>query len=126
MAKVKNVGTALHIVSEISLENFKKLRNFKPEALELRDKDGNTFFVVDVEQNNGGISSFGITFDETKDGKLAITFIDSELPNDKKEYIAATYGKAIANLIQLEKQVAEEVKGYDKFIKEVEASVEVD
>lgn len=127
MAKIKTLGTAAFLQSDVTEEQFKRLKAFKPEALVLKDEETKKdIFSIDTTQDKGSISDYGVIFSEVKDGKLALTIQDACLKPDKKEYIKENYGQALGKLNALEKQIAKEYAKVEKDLTAIEANIEVD
>ena len=112
MAKARILGTSVTITSAIKVADLKTLAKFKPEALKLIECVGSTKeekFSVALGTSSS-VTKYGIVFDSTNaDGYAEVTLqIPTSITADKrKEYVADTYGYALLNLNQLERQIAE-------------------
>lgn len=108
MAKVKTLGASVVVVSDVKLEDIKKLKKYAPEALTLfGGEDGKEpMFCIDVTSGHGTLNSVGAEFGPvTSDGYATITLIRAEPVADIKAAIVDQYGTALANLNELEAQI---------------------
>ena len=73
MAKIKVLGDMIQITSELTEEQFDKVKAFAPEALVMKDEDtGEEIF--GIEKGAANISKYGICFCSTdSEGKLFMT-----------------------------------------------------
>ena len=105
MAKVKTLGASVVVVSDVKLEDIKKLKKYAPEALTLYGgEDGKEpLFCIDLSHGHGSLNSFGAEFGPvTSDGFATITLVRTEPVADIKAAIVDQYGTALANLQALE------------------------
>jgi len=105
MAKLKLIGTAAVITSNIKAEVLSQLSKFKPKALQLVDSDKNIVFAV-----GGGpiatASKKGITFNSTNtEGFATATFDVGNGIVDKEAYAKDNFGYAMLKLNELEVQI---------------------
>jgi len=115
MAKARILGTSVTITSAIKVADLKTLAKFKPEALKLIETVGSAKeekFSVALGTNpiTPSVTKYGVVFNsENADGYAEVTLpIPTSIAADKrKEYVADTYGYALLNLNQLERQIAE-------------------
>ena len=115
MAKITIVGDAVVITSERTLEEIKTLKKYKPEALELKDEEGDVYFKVGTECGNA--NQYGVSFMEESrngDGKASLTILISPCIEDAVKYVTDRFGLAILNLNKVEKQ-------FDTALEEVSA-----
>ena len=104
-----NVYADLHkyaLVSSITTEALKKVSKYKPDALFVKDSDGNPVFGIGMGAT-GCVAANGVTFnDTTAEGGFAMASFD--VPADMtdmdkvKAYIADRVGAAEARLTALE------------------------
>lgn len=107
MAKITVTGEALVVTLRVSLENLQRVAKYRPEALKLKDENGDPIYSISVK-GTPGINDFGATFgaatyDENK--YAAITMKVNPGDQDIKEYIADTYGAAINYLGEIEEKL---------------------
>lgn len=96
--------------SDIKVEDIVLLEKHNPDALAIKDDDGNTKFAIGYVQGRPNIKSFGITFGATSftDGKATIT---ESLPGSfddvakAKEYVVEKVGAVVQYLQKLEQTV---------------------
>ena len=117
MAKVKTMGQAIVVVSEVKLEDIKKIQKYRPEALVLKGGEDNKEEIFRVGIGDGKINTYGASFcEETRDDeKLAtITMTTNYNGDDIKGFIADELGGALTNLGKLEKTLPEVLESIDK------------
>lgn len=114
MSKTTVLGDAIVITSTLTTEEIKTVAKFKPTALALYEGEGTdkvpTFAIGTGSQ--GSVSKFGITFNGTSrdDKKLATVTIPYTGGENPAEFVAETYGAALAKLNTLEKELPKVVK----------------
>lgn len=107
MAKVIVAGDAVVVQSKVTLEDIKTVQKYAPDVLVLKDDDGEPYFKVGIARNGvGKISTYGAEFagethDEHKFATITMVCNGGE-PEEVKEGIADTIGKALMNLSQVE------------------------
>lgn len=110
MAKVKVVGDAVVVISNMKLEDLKTIKKYRPEALTLMggEEKKTPIFKIGLGSSISPISDMGITFaGETHDEEALATLTgivvsDAETIDDYKNEIAEHYGKAVMRLTELE------------------------
>lgn len=104
MAKITIAGDALIISSAVKYEDLAKVAKYRPDALVLKDAEGEPVFRVACGQYSG-VSEYGITFETaTREGGYACITLGTYIPEgeDVKEFVADTIGAAIGNLEKIE------------------------
>ena len=108
MAKINVVGDAVVVTSALKLEDIKTLEKYRPDALVLKDEEGEPVFKLATSCCGGSIGKYGATFSSTThdDEKLA-TFTSvlksgDSSPEEIKEFIADVYGYPVMTLNKLE------------------------
>ena len=117
MAKVKTMGQAIVVVSEVKLEDIKKIQKYRPEALVLKGGEDNKEEIFRIGIGDGKINTYGASFcEETRDDeKLAtITMTTNYNGDDIKGFIADELGGALTNLGKLEKTLPAVLDSIDK------------
>ena len=107
MSKIYIVGTSVTITSAIMLEDLKRLEKFNPDALKLVDPETKeeTFRVA---SKSSGISSYGISFNETDAaGRATMTQLIPGPASKRTEYVVENFGKSLMNFDKVEAQVIE-------------------
>lgn len=110
MSKITIAGDRVVVTSAVTLENLKLIHKLRPDALCLKDLDGNETFRVSVGSNS--ITSKGVSYAKatyTGDGLATATVLIPDGTVDVKEHIVDTYGLAISNLNKVEAQLPEVV-----------------
>ena len=110
MAKVKIVGDAVILTSELKLDDIKLVEKTAPHALSLYgEEDGRevALFTIGTSKTAGFpgcVTKAGITFSKaSRDGGYAqITFSIPEGDGDPKELVAEKIGVALMNLNKIE------------------------
>ena len=107
MSKVIIAGDAAVVKSELTLEQLKTIKRYRPQALVLKGgEDGKEpIFAIDVTAGCGEINAYGTSFgrESHDEAKVAmITLVTAGVTGDVKEYIADKLGGALIKLNQLE------------------------
>jgi hypothetical protein len=103
MSKIAIAGDRVVVTSSVTLENLKLVEKHRPDALRLKDDDGNTTFALGVGSNSinsNGVSYAKVTYDE--DGFATATTVIPEGVEDPKDYIVDTFGPTLEKLNQIE------------------------
>lgn len=104
---VKTMANAVAVICNYSLKELNEVKKLRPEALTLKDKDGNVTFKVAVGDKSS-ITEFGICFaDETMGGepKACLTKTASGV-KDVENFVVDNFGLAIVKLKTIEEQIA--------------------
>lgn len=118
MAKVKVIGEAAVVLSELKLDDLKKVAKYRPEALTLRGEDEkkSPIFKVGVSScRMGEIGAFGACFGAADgDGFATITIAPLAAEGeDLKEAVAEKIGPAILHLNKLEAKLPAVIEEID-------------
>ena len=114
--KLTITGDAYALTSAIKVSDIALLKKYNPDALTIKDKDGQTVFGVSYSEGKPNVASFGVTFGgKTRDengyatitGTIPTGFASAEAA---KDFVADTFGGVVAYLEQLEKSVPEAAK----------------
>ena len=108
MAKIKVLGDAIQLSTTITGEEMKKVQRHAPDALKLKDADGNETFAIG--RGAAHYSEYGITFcNEDFEGKLYLTTNNPVTEHtDKaaeKERIIERFAPILSKLREIEKAV---------------------
>lgn len=107
---IKVSGRAVTITS-LNVETFKEAKRYAPDLLQLRDDEGNSYFMVSVNENRAGsIDEYGIVFGSvTADNHAECTILLPEKvkAENRKKWVQETCGLALVNLVKLEQQIEE-------------------
>ena len=105
MAKITVVGNAVVITSSMKLEDLKTIKKYRPDALILKDDDGDPVYAIGVgptgNLNSCGAEFSGATHDEEKLATITMAYTGSE-DADVKEVVAEQVGASIITLNKLE------------------------
>ena len=106
MATVKVLGNAAVLTSTLKLEDIKLLAKYRPEALELKDDNGEPVFVVTTSCDPAGnCSKYGAAFGgSNQEGQATITHSFGDVEN-VREYLAGIFGDTLMSLKKLEETV---------------------
>ena len=112
MAKAKVLGDALVITSTQKLEDLKMILKYRPEALVLKDEDGDEYFRVGVSDNSGIIGTYGAEFggethDADKKATITLMIDGSGTPEEIKADIAEDIGLVLLNIEKVEEKIPE-------------------
>ena len=105
MSKITLNATTFDLISTLSLDDIKLLEKQNPDALAIKDKDGDIQFVVKTGNELGSISQYGIVFaNKTRDGKAVLTYtLDTNKTADEQlNEIFDRVGAAKAKLDEIE------------------------
>lgn len=110
MAKGIVVGDALIITSEVTFEDWKLVKKYRPEALVLRDEEKNEYFRVGV--GSGDVSQFGVewggeTHDERKLATITLAIDGCGTPEEIKADLAEDIGVILLNINKVEEKIPE-------------------
>lgn len=127
MSKIIVAGDAVVIVSSTKLEDLKKIQAARPDALVLKDKDGNQEFAVSTGCK-GEAGKFGVIFNaESNDGSglACVTVKAPHTDGDLKEAITDEFGAALTQLAQVEAGIPDVLKEIDKAREEIKAQITI-
>ena len=109
-AKVTVVGEAAVITSGLKLDDVKTAKKYRPDALVLKDEDGEPYFCVgytEKQNSHGAVGECGVTFSPVTDANGYATVTDCvSREGDTAKYIADKYGFILLNLKKVEEQIA--------------------
>jgi len=106
MANVKVTGNAVVIKSTAKVEDIKLLQKLRPDALILKDEEGDPVFGIGLTPGAGKVTDAGISFSENAmDGDGFATYTAVMLADegeDIKELVADEFGNTLTQLAKLE------------------------
>jgi hypothetical protein len=114
MSKVVIAGDAAVIVSSQKLEDLKKVEKARPDALTLKDDEGNQLFVI-ATGNKGEVGNYGVVFNaELNDGSGLACITESiagkPAEMDATDYVVERYGAVISKIDKVEAGIPDTVK----------------
>ena len=108
MAKIKVVGNAVVLESEIKFEDIKKVEKYRPDALTMKDEDGKPVFRVatgvNPSANEISVVFNGSTHDDEKHATCT-WIVNSGIGEGFKSELADMYGAAILKLNKFEEML---------------------
>lgn len=106
MAKITVAGNVFVVTSDFTLEDLKRVERFRPDALTLKDEEGDPTFIVKAGCSGGIMSGAVIFAESTRDGRKAacVTCKLPEIPENKdvRDVLADEIGGIITNLSKIE------------------------
>ena len=115
MSKVICVGNAVVLVSSMKFEDILKIKKYRPDALTVKDEDGNQVYAITATCGNGAIGKYGAEFGgkpHDEDGFATITML-TDADGDIKEYLVDTLGAAIKHINDIESKAADVIAEID-------------
>lgn len=126
--KITVTGDAFVVKSSLKAADIELVKKYAPDALAIKDKDGNDLFTMNYKEGAGSIASFGVTFGgKTRDEEALATYTGT-IPTsvkDAKEYVAEKVGAAAPYIEQLEKSVKEKADEVSSTRKKLVESITV-
>lgn len=120
-------GASAVLVSDVDLEDWKRVEKYAPEALKIVDEDsGDTLFKVGTSVGGGSLNEYGVSFGcYTNNGKATVTILLDCCVEDKAKVVKEEFGTALLDLNEIEKElptilkeIAEKEAEIDKLIVE--------
>lgn len=112
MAKIKVMGDFLQITSALPYAIIKRTKKYKPEALVLKDEEGEPIFAVDLGTSHW--SKNGIVFSSIDYNGFAFTTTNNPVSGDhsdsreeEKKIILSFFAEVITKLNAVEAQIAD-------------------
>lgn len=105
MAKIVVAGEAVVITSTMRLDELRTIKKYRPEALCLKDEEGEPIFCIGVTTGAGAIGKYGAEFGAEGHGdepKACITMVCPGISGDVKEAVSELIGPAILRLNEIE------------------------
>lgn len=128
MAKLSTMGDSIQLKSAITMDEFKSIRRYKPEALTLVNEAKEPYFTVTV--GDASASKYGVAFANTDDqGCLFLTMMNPVSDHSdrvaERQLLIDKFALIMCNLKEVEanvKAAMEETKG---IAESVEDSIEM-
>lgn len=115
--KTTIIGSAVVITAETLLDDIKRLKKYKPDALVLSDENKDPVFRISTTHGGGTIDKFGIEFSDTKsdaEGHATCTIFLSANAEDIKEAVADLIGAPLMRLQKLEDALPDVIAKLDQ------------
>ena len=98
-AKIRTLGSATVIISDITKDQYDKAKKYAPDTLVLKDADGNELFMVSYKEGKPSFGPSHATFSEFVEDKLALAML---MPKDE---LLENSIKPLLDLTEVERQV---------------------
>lgn len=108
MAKIRAMGDSVQLKSELTAKEIERVKTYCPEALKLKDEEGNEFFGIGL--GDASVSRYGVTFANTDvDGKVFVTMenpiTDHSDAEVEKAALTAYFAVSLDNLNKVEDNI---------------------
>ena len=129
MAKLKVLGDMIQIKIDLTESDYKKVTNYAPDALKVKDEEGNEIFGISM--GDAHWSRYGVAFCNTdSNGKLFMTtenpVTNHEDPVAEKNLIKEKFAQTIFFLELIEKHFAEIKTELTAMEQNAERSIQMD
>lgn len=116
MAKITVVGSMVIVRSTLTLEEIALVEKHRPDALAIKDEEGEVVFRVGTTKGTGAIGAYGVSFgessrDDKKNAVVTLGIADLGEDEDIREIIADELGAPLAKLNKIESGIAEVIEG---------------
>ena len=106
-------GAAAILISDVSLEDWKRVEKYAPEALKLFDENGDADFKVGTRGSaSGAITDHGVSFGgySNKEGKATVTIMLDTGNEDKVAAVKELFGNTLLDLNRIEAKIPDALK----------------
>ncbi len=109
--KLTITADAYALTSSLKVKEIELCKKYNPDALKIKDADGNDKFGISYNEGKPNVSANGVTFGGTSRDENGYATITGTIPSTAKtaeaakEYVAETFGAVVANLKALEESV---------------------
>lgn len=130
MARLNAIGDVIVVTADITEKEYDSIEKHAPEALELKNEDGNTYFAV--KMGDASISKYGICFSSRDtNGNIFMTtnnVITGTHDNIEKEryLIEEEFSTILANLLKIEEQVSNALEDVKRTISSVSHTITIE
>lgn len=127
MSKVKIVGNAVVITSDLKREEIERVKKYTKDGLKLKDEKGNDVFTIALGENSS-ISQFGITYGEQNaEGYAQATLLldESIEPDKRMDTVLDTHAITLTQLNTLETYIRSTATELESTIAGIADSIEV-
>lgn len=122
-AHVDISGASAVLVSDVKLDDWKRVEKYAPEMLKIIDDDsGDVLFKVKTCCGSGSINEYGVCFGSytNEGGKATVTTLLDEEVEDKMQAVKDTLGSALLDLNAIEEEIPSVLKDIDEKEAEIE------
>ena len=120
------VGSSCVIKSTLSPAEIKRIKKFHPEALVMKDEDGEPVFAIDIDETSpGSINELGACFGNatSTDGKATITVVLDPTAESPVDLVYEKLGRAMMYLKKMENHLAEVLPDFDTEEREIRSMI---
>lgn len=107
-AHVELSGASAVLVSDVTLEDWKRVEKYAPEALKIVEEEtGDTLFKVMTCNGAGSANEYGVCFGTytNEGGKATVTILLEEGIEDRLQAVKDVIGQALLDLNDIEKEI---------------------
>ena len=106
-AHIDLTGAAAVLVSDVALEDWKRVEKYAPEMLKIVDDDGDVLFKVATCCCTGSINKNGVCFGSytNEGGKATVTILLDDEVEDRLQAVKDVAGQALLDLNAIEKEI---------------------
>lgn len=124
-ASVEISGASAVLVSDVALEDWKKVQKYAPEMMKIYDEDDEVVFKVAVCGGPGSANKYGICFGghTNEGGKATVTILLDDNVDDKVAAVKEVIGTALLDLNRIEEAIPETLEEIAKKDAELEALI---
>lgn len=115
--KARIDGCACIITSAFTPEEIRDFRRYMPEALVLKNAEGEPLFAVDIDETSpGSINQYGVVFSKhtNREGNATATILLDPECEDCERLVRDKIGSAILSLVELEERLVKDVSRLEK------------
>lgn len=126
-AKVEISGASAVLISDVALEDWKRVEKYEPDALKMFDEDDEPVFCVHTCTGGGSVNKYGVCFGSyTNDGgKATVTVLLDEGIEDKAQAVKDIMGSALIDLTAIEEQLPQIIEEIEKKEAEIDKLIEL-
>lgn len=129
MSKVKIVGNAAVITSDLKIEEIERVKKYTKNGLKLKDEKGNEIFFIDTTKNGvSSITNHGVVFaEQSAEGYAQATLLIAEdvKAEDRLDVILDNFAIALGNLKALETYIRSAAIEVNETIEGIKEQIEV-
>ena len=106
-AHVDISGASAVLVSDVTLEDLKRVEKYAPDMLKLIDEEGDVAFKVQTDEGTGSANKYGVCFGSytNEGGKATVTVLLDDEIEDKVAAVRDIMGSALLDLNEIEKEI---------------------
>lgn len=125
MAKIKVMGNALVLTSDLKTEVIKDVKNYNEKACTLFNENKEPVFALETG-DHPSCSNYGVCMDSTNsEGKAYITIVGLDRKSETKDSIIKRFAPVLVKLNAVEKQIEDIKDQVDEQIEHITESIEI-